>query len=244
MKRASYLIAGIMAVALIACTQAQIDQMTKTVNDMNTGGGGNKLTNEEVIQGLKEALSVGTNNSAGMASKLDGFYKNPLIFIPFPPEAIKVKEKVEQLGMKDQVDKFVMTLNRGAEEAAKEAGPIFLNAIKSMSIGDGFAILKGGEGAATKYLSDKTGTQLHATFKPKVQDALKKVAITNYWHPVINTYNKIPGVQKQNPDLDEYVTIKAKEGLFKLIAIEENKIRKDPVARVSDILKKVFGSQY
>lgn len=242
MKKASYIISAILAVALIACTEAQINQVVNSVNTTNTGG--NKLTNEEVIQGLKEALSVGTNNSASMASKVDGFLKNDLIKIPFPPEAVKVYDAAVKWGFKDKADKFVETMNRGAEEAAKEAGPIFLNAIKNMSIGDGFAILKGGDGAATKYLKDKTSAGLHQAFKPKVQDALKKVALTNYWNPVITAYNKVPGHEPQNPDLDEYVTGRAKDGLFKLIEIEENKIRKDPVARVSDLLKKVFGSQY
>ena len=242
MKKASYLVSAFIAVTLIACTTAQIKTFTDTVN--TTNGTSNKMSNEEVIQGLKEALSVGTNNSAGMASKVDGFLKNDLIKIPFPQEAVKVYDAAVKWGFKDKADKFVETMNHGAEEAAKSAAPIFLNAIKGMSIGDGFAILKGGDGAATKYLSDKTGAELHTTFKPKVQEALKKVALTNYWNPVITAYNKVPGHEPQNPDLDEYVTGRAKDGLLKLIAIEENKIRKDPVARVSDILKKVFGSAY
>jgi hypothetical protein len=231
---------------LIACTTAQMNEITKDINTVTNqnGGGGNKLTNEQVIQGLKEALNVGTNNSTGSASKVDGFFKNPKIFIPFPPDAIKVKEKLEQLGMKDKVDKVVLTLNRGAEEAAKGAAPIFLDAIKGMSIGDGFAILKGGDNAATNYLKEHTSVALHDKFMPVVKDALSKVQLTNYWNPVISTYNKIPGVQQQNPDLNEYVTQRGMQGLFTLISDEELKIRKDPVARVSDILKKVFGSQY
>jgi hypothetical protein len=242
MKKKLFYLAAVTATVLIACTTAQINQVTKDLNNMTTGGGGgNKLTNDEVIQGLKEALNVGTNNSTGSASKVDGFFKNPKIFIPFPPDAIKVKEKMEQLGFKDKVDKVVLTLNRGAEEAAKGAAPIFLDAIKTMSIADGFSILKGGDGAATNYLKQKTSSPLHDKFKPVVKDALSKVQLTNYWNPVITTYNKIPGVQQQNPDLDEYVTQRGMSGLFSLIYDEENKIRKDPVARVSDILKKVFA---
>lgn len=236
-----FLIVAGLGIGVYSCTQSQLNELNKVITT-TPNGGGNKLTNDEVIQGLREALSVGTNNGSGMASKLDGFYKNPRLFIPFPPEAIKVKEKVEQLGLKDQVDKFVLTLNRGAEEACKEAAPIFLNAIKGMSIGDGFAILKGGDFAATNYLKDKTTPQLKSAFLPKVKDALNKVQLTKYWNPVISTYNKIPGVQPQNPDLDDYVTTRAITGLFVLIGDEENKIRKDPVARVSAILKKVFGT--
>jgi hypothetical protein len=198
------------------------------------------LSNEDVISGLKEALSVGTNNSSGTASQLDGFNKNPKIKIPFPQEAIDMKTKLDKLGMQKQTDKFVETLNRGAEEAAKSAAPIFLDAIKNMSVGDGFAILNGKDTAATSYLKGKTTNQLTEAFKPKVKEALQKVNVTKYWTPLMTTYNKVPGVKKQNPDLNNYVTNKAMEGLFALIADEEIKIRKDPAARVTDILKKVF----
>jgi len=200
------------------------------------------LTNEDVINGLKNALTVGTNNSSGIASKVDSFYKNPTLFIPFPPEAIKVKDKLDALGQKEQTEKFVMTLNRAAEEAAKNAAPVFINAIKDMSIGDGFVILKGANNAATQYLMDKTTAELKQKFAPIIQAAIDKVQVTKYWNPLITKYNKIPKVKKQNPDLNAYVTEKTMEGLFKLIADEELKIRKDPMARVNDILKEVFGS--
>jgi hypothetical protein len=203
-------------------------------------GGEPGLSNDEVISGLKEALTVGTNNSSSLASKADGFYKNPAIMIPFPPEAMEMKKKLEKMGMKKQVDEFVMTLNRAAEEAAKDAAPVFTNAIKGMSVGDGFAILKGADSAATGYLKEKTSGELHDKFKPTVAAATKKVDVTKYWTPLVTTYNKLPGVTKQNPDLDEYVTQRALQGLFKMIAEEEKKIRKDPAARVTDILKKVF----
>lgn len=201
------------------------------------------LTNDEVIRGLKEALNVGTNNSSSAASKVDGFYKNPLITIPFPPEAEKVKNTVINLGMQKQVDEFVMTMNRAAEEASKEAAPVFLNAISTMSIQDGFGILKGADNAATQYLQNKTSAELTAKFSPIVKNAIDKVEVTKYWNPIITTYNKIPTVEKQNPNLEQYITARALEGLFKLIAGEEKKIRTDPVARVTDLLKKVFGSK-
>ena len=127
------------------------------------------------------------------------------------------------------------------ELAAKDAAPIFVNAIKSMSIADGFTILKGANNAASTYLKDKTNAELTAKFKPIVASALKKVAITKYWNPLVTTYNKVPGAKKQNPNLEAYVTQRAIEGLFKLVADEELKIRKDPASRVSDLLKKVFG---
>ena len=224
---------------LIGC--AEMNSVLEEVNKV-TDSGPAPLTNEEVISGLKEALTVGTNNSTALTSQLDGFYKNPEIFIPFPPEAIKVKEKVEGLGMQKQVDDFVMTLNRAAETASKEASPIFINAIKNMTIADGFAILKGSDNAATQYLRDKTSAQLKIKFNPIVKEAINKVSVTKYWNPIITTYNKIPFIEKQNPDLEDYITTKAMEGLFLMIEKEEQKIRKDPLARVTDILKRVFGS--
>ena len=233
------LITGL-SIVLLSCSE-----MTTVLNEasksLETASGPAPLTNIEVIKGLKEALSVGTNNSTSLTSKLDGFYKNPEIFIPFPPEAIKVKEKIEDLGMKSQVDKFVMTLNRSAETASKEAAPIFINAIKSMSISDGFTILRGGDNAATNYLKNKTSAQLKIKFNPVVKNAIQKVEVTKFWNPVINTYNKIPFVNKQNPDLEDYITTKAMDGLFLMLEKEEKMIRKDPMARVTDILKRVFS---
>jgi hypothetical protein len=231
-------------VGLLLVFSACNEQMFKDV--MNAAGSGaspviKPLTNEEVINGLREALSVGTNNSTAFASKLDGFYKNELLFIAFPPEAIKVKNTLEDLGFKEQTDKFVLTLNRAAEEATKSAAPVFLDAIKGMTITDGFAILKGNDSAATSYLKEKTTAELKQKFTPIVQDAINKVELTKYWTPVISTYNNIPFVEKQNADLTGYVTDKAVFGLFKLIAQEELKIRQDPAARVTDVLKRVFG---
>lgn len=224
-------------VLLFSC--AEMEGVMKDI-----GSGEAPLTNEEVIKGLKQALEVGTNNSVKLASKPEeGFYKNARLFIPFPPEALKVKNKVEELGMQKQVDKFVLTLNRAAEEAATEAAPIFVNAITQMSIADGFAILKGADNAATNYLRDKTTAQLVKAFRPVVDRAIEKVELTKAWDPIVSTYNKIPLVEKVNPDLSAYVTEKAVAGMFILIEDEEKLIRKDPMARVTDLLKRVFGSK-
>jgi Protein of unknown function (DUF4197) len=200
-----------------------------------------KLSNEEVIKGLKEALSIGTNNSSQTAGKLDGFYKNPNLFIPWPEEAVEVKNKLTSLGLSSKVEEFEMSLNRAAEEAALNAAPIFLNAITSMNLQDGFSILKGTDTAATNYLRKSTYEPLKDKFLPTVQAAIAKVQVTSYWNPLISTYNKIPFVKKQNPDLDQYVTNKAINGLMLLIANEEKNIRNNPAARVSDLLKKVFA---
>ena len=204
-----------------------------------------QLTNDEVIKGLKEALSVGIKNAVDSSAVLDGFLKNPEIRLPFPPDAMKVKEKALNLGMQGQVEKFETTLNRAAEEAVKEALPIFKNAILNMSIQDGFGILKGGNGAATKFLKDKTSDSLAVAFLPKVKNATSKVQLTSYWNPIITKYNAavaLTGGEKINPDLDAYVTQLAIQWLFKLVEKEENKIRKDPGARVTDLLMKVFSN--
>jgi len=213
-----------------------------------TGGGtasAPALTNLEVISGLKEALKVGIQNGANKASIADGFMKNAKIKLPFPAEAEVVKEKALQLGLDSQVDKFVLTMNRAAEDASSTAAPIFVDAIKNMSISDGFAILKGSDGAATQFLRDNTTDKLVTAFSPKVKESTDKVQLTKYWTPLTNTYNKttfLTGKPKVNTDLNRYVTDKAITGLFTLVEEEEGKIRKDPVARVTDILKKVFGS--
>ena len=199
------------------------------------------MANNDIISGLREALKVGTNNSTASASKLDGFYKNPLIKIPFPREIRDAENTLRSMGMDKEVDKFVKTLNRAAEDAAKSAAPIFINSIQHITINDGLAILRGGNDAATQFLKTTSKAALIAAFKPIVQTSLNKVKITQYWNPLMSTYNKVPFVKKVNPDLNQYVTDKAIEGLFKLIAAEELKIRKDPAARINDILKSVFG---
>jgi hypothetical protein len=210
-----------------------------------TGTAAAGLTNSEVISGLKEALNVGIKNSVKLTSVTDGFLGNSAIRLPFPPDAVKVKEKALDWGLKGQVDKFETTLNRAAEEATKEALPIFLNAITSMSVNDGFAILNGGKGAATKFLKDNTTTQLVAAFSPKVDAAIAQVKLTDYWNPLASKYNTamtLTGGQKVTTDLSAFVTEKAISGLFTMVAQEEDKIRMDPAARVTDLLSKVFGS--
>lgn len=216
---------------------------SKDANDLlNKKKGDAPLSNDEVIKGLKDALSVGSNNAGSSASKTDGFYKNSLITIPFPPDAEKVRKTAVDLGMQKQVDDFVLSMNRAAEKATVKAATIFLNAVMSMSIDDGMKILKGADNAATQYLQSKTQQQLHDAFLPIVKSAVDSVQVTKYWTPIADTYNKDPFVTKVNPDLNEYVTQKALSGLFVLLAAEELKIRKNPMARVDDILKKVFGS--
>lgn len=234
----------LLAAAIAPAAVAQFPKTLKDVTKTVTGGSGS-LSNEEVISGLKEALNKGTESAVSLASITDGFWKNERIRIPFPPEAEKMKTTLNNVGMSKQVSDFEMTMNRAAEEAVKEAVPVFTAAIKDMSIGDGFAILKGNDNAATQYLDDKTTAVLTEKFRPIVERATEKVALASYWTPLANAYNKagfMTGAKAVDPDLNAYVTQKAIDGLFLLIAEEEAKIRKDPLARTTEILKKVFGN--
>ncbi|XOV68649.1 MAG: DUF4197 domain-containing protein [Fluviicola sp.] len=243
MKKLFIPITLIAALVFTAC-----DVLESAAGDiLSTDGGSSqpKLTEAEVASGLKEALSVGITNAVDVTSVTDGFLGNSEIRLPFPEDAKKVKEKALEWGLDGQVEKFETTLNRAAEEASKEALPIFKNAITSMSIQDAFGILNGGEGAATDYLKRKTTDQLITAFRPKVDDAISKVKLTEYWDPLAQKYNTamtFTGGEKVNTDLGDYVTRKAVSGLFTMVAKEENKIRENPAARVTDLLQKVFGS--
>lgn len=199
------------------------------------------LTSSEIAAGLKQALEVGTNISTDRLSQTNGYFGNALVKIVMPPDARIVEEKLRQVGLGHHVDKAILTMNRAAEEAAKEAAPIFIDAIKQMTITDAVGILRGSDNAATQYLKTHTSAELTNKFKPVIQRALDKTEATKYWKQVFDQYNRIPFVQPVNSDLTAYVTQKALDGLFVTIAQEELKIRKDPVAQVTDLLKKVFG---
>lgn len=223
----------------MACTTAQINQALSDANKMATSE--KPLTATEVGAGLKEALVNGISKGSDLVSQTDGYFKNPEIKIPFPPDVKKVEDRLRQIGLGGEVDKFVMTINRGAEDAAKEAMPIFIAAIKQMTIDDAFALLKGDPDAATQFLKRTTSAQLKEKFKPIIQTSLNKVSATKYYDDIITRYNKIPLVQKVNPDLNDYVTDMAIQGLFNMIAKEEKNIRQDPLARTSELLERVFG---
>ncbi len=227
----------------------QIDQLKEAsdkAQDKVTGKEKGKLSQEEIVKGLKEALEVGAKESVNFASKKGGFNETPRIRIPFPPEAEDVKKKALQMGMDKKVEEFEKTMNRAAEKASKKAADIFVAAIKDMSVKEGRKILEGEKDAATEYLKKNTHDELFSEFKPIVEKANDEVELTRYWDPLAKAYNKstmMTGKKEVNPDLDEYVTERAIDGLFVLVAEEEAKIRKDPAARVTDILKKVFGGQ-
>lgn len=210
-------------------------------NILNTVGTGN-LTNQEVVMGLKEALKVGTDSATFHLGLLNGFYKDDMIKILMPPEAQKVEKTLRDVGLGSVVDKAVLSMNRAAEDASKYVGNIFLNAIKEMTIQDAFGILRGGNFAATEYLKQKTSAQLAAAFKPIISKSLEYTDATRYWKDVFTAYNRFSN-KPVDTDLTGYVTQKALDGLFYHIGLEEQKIRKDPAARITDILKKVFAHQ-
>ncbi|MFM9056338.1 MAG: DUF4197 domain-containing protein [Bacteroidota bacterium] len=237
-----------LVVTLICCIL--FDARYTNAQDLNLPGviqstlnGTTNLSDADITKGLKEALKVGSENASSRASKTDGFNKNPKIRIPFPQDARDMRKSLIDLGMKKQVNEFELQLNRAAEDAATKAAPIFLDAILKMSISDGVGILKGKDDAATDYLKKSTSSQLKAVFLPIVKSSLEKVEITRYWMPLFKRYNKIPMVKKVNPDLNDFVTQRAVEGLFMLVAEEEVKIRKDPAARINGILQQVFGGK-
>lgn len=234
---------GLVALIIVLSAPIAFPQFDKLLDKAKKVVSGQPLSAQEVAEGLKEALTNGISKGSDLVSKADGYFKNPEIKIPFPPDVKKVENRLRQIGMGSEVDKFVLSLNRGAEDAAKEAKPIFVAAIKQMTIDDAFGILKGQPDAATQFLKRTTSTQLKEKFKPIVQASLDKVSATAYYGDIVNTYNKIPLVEKVNPDLNEYATDRAIQGLFIMIAKEEKNIRQDPLARTSDLLKKVFGGQ-
>jgi len=226
-------------VFLYSCSSAQINKLIKDVTS-----GQIPLSQDEVAAGLKEALEQGIVKGTDLASKTDGYFKNELIKIMLPEDAQKVEKTLRNMGLGSEVDRALLAINRGAESAAIEAKPIFVNAIKQMNIQDALGILKGDATAATDYLKRTTNAQLVELFKPKIQASLDEVGATKYYGDLANSYNKIPLTkQKVNPDLNAYVTQKAIDGLFVLIAEEEKNIRENPLGRTSDLMKKVFAQQ-
>lgn len=228
----------ILCSTLLSCGQ-QIN-LGKVLDGVLSQG---SLGPNEIAAGLREALSVGVNIGADNASQIDGFMKNSKIKIPFPPEVQQIENTLRKVGLGSEVDKFVLSLNRGAEDAAKEAKPIFIAAIKQMTITDALSILKGDKDAATQYLKKTTSLQLAEAFSPVVEKALAKNNATKYYTDLSTAYNRIPLVKKVNTDLKAYATEKAMDGLFLLVADEEAKIRENPMARTTDLLKRVFGAQ-
>ncbi len=224
----------------------------KVTKDTSSGSSINKVVNavsaynkdtlstSAITDGLKEALRISTERGTAKLSSPDGFFKDAVIKILMPEEAKKVEQRLRSIGLEKEVDNAILSMNRAAEDASKSAAPIFINAIKQMSIQDAAGILRGGDFAATDYLKSKTTNNLTEAFRPVIEQSLAKVNATKYWNTIFSTYNQF-SLQKVNTDLSAYVTEKALEGIFHEIGLQEQKIRKDPMAQTTELLKKVFG---
>lgn len=215
------------------------DLFKKTASTGTTAAG--KPSTPEIASGIKQALEIGTSRGADLLSAKDGFMGNLAVKILFPPEAQKVEKTLRTLGMGKLADNVILSLNRAAEDAAKEAKPIFISAIKQMTIADATNILLGSQDAATNYFKRVTTAQLMEKFKPVINTSLAKVGATKYWGDATGQYNKLPMVKPLNSDLSDYVAQKAVEGMFIQIAQEELKIRDNLGARSTSLLQKVFG---
>ena len=205
-------------------------------------GGSGSLSNDEIIAGLKEALSVGTGNSTQKLGSVDGFFKDAALKILMPEEAKNAEKTLRNMGMGSLVDKAVLSMNRAAEDAAGGVKDIFLDAIKGMTVKDALQILRGNDFAATDYLKTNTTQSLTEKMRPVIEASLAKVNATAYWKDVFSKYNMV-SQKKVETDLTTYVTTRAMDGIFYSIGLEEQKIRKDPAAQVTGLLKKVFGGK-
>ena len=201
------------------------------------------LSQTEMGNGLKEALNNGITKQVSKLTTTDGFFRNEVVKILLPEEIQKVDTKLRQLGMSKLADEGLKVLNRAAEDAVKEATPIFVDAVKQMTFTDAKNILLGNESSATTYLQTSTSTALYGKFNPVIKNSFAKVGADKIWTQIITKYNSIPLVKKVNPDLTDYTTNKAMKGVFKMIAVEEKDIRTNFSARTSDLLKKVFALQ-
>lgn len=231
------------AICLLLCTNCAAQNQGKFGNFLNKAKAAlSSPTADEMGFGLKEALEVGVSAGTGRLSAENGFFNNTTVKILFPPEAQKVEKTIRNLGLNSLADQVILSLNKAAEDAAKEAKPIFVSAIKQMTIADASKILLGKEqDGATQYFKRVSSDELRLKFQPIIQASLAKVGATQYWGDVMTRYNKLPLVTQINPDLEGYVTQKAIDGLFHEVALEELKIRQNAGARGSALLQKVFG---
>ncbi len=239
----------LLAFFLSSC--AELTQLAQQTLDTNA-----PLSQNEIIAGLKEALITGANNSADILGAIDGYYKDELVKIMLPPEADIIVDNIKKIpGGEDLVEDVLLHINRAAEDAAKEAAPIFVNSIKSMTFSDALGILNGDENAATEYLHNTTYDQLFELYQPKIKASVEKDLVGNIstkesWDSLTGKYNKVAksvagqfaGLKPVDTELEDYLTQKALDGLFLKIAAEEKQIRQDPAARVTTLLKRVFGS--
>jgi hypothetical protein len=239
MKRSLYLLTFLMIGLVHPADAGFMDDLVKGAGLGQKSGAGN----DQIVAGLKEALSIGTGNAVTATSKTDGYFGNQAIKILMPEKIQKVADVLGKVGYQKEVDDFVLSMNRAAEKAAPQAKAIFVDAIHQMTVEDARKILDGGDTAATEYFKAKTSGQLYAAFQPIVSSSMNEVGTTRSYKEMMDKYKTVPFASSESLDLDRYVTNKSLDGLFYLVGQEEIKIRKDPAARVTDLLKTVFGGK-
>ncbi len=224
------------SISLISCAELQ-----QVVNSLPQVGG--ELTNADIASGLRQALDKGIAKQVSKLTQTDGFFKNELVKVLLPQELQKVDKTLRDIGLGNLADEGLKVLNRAAEDAVKEATPIFVSAVQEITFDDAKNILLGSDNAATQYLSNKTTNQLYSKFSPVISNSLDKVGATQVWSNIITQYNAIPLTNNVNPDLTDYVTQEALKGVFTMIAVEEKDIRNNFSSRTTDLLRKVFALQ-
>ncbi|MFC5046509.1 DUF4197 domain-containing protein [Aquimarina hainanensis] len=230
----------VLALLVIASSCAELQQVMENL-PQNTGGIG--LSNADIGNGLRQALDKGIDKQVSKLTQTDGFYRNQLVKIMLPQELQKVDKTLRDIGLGKLADEGLKVLNRAAEDAVKEATPIFVNAVRQITFTDAKQILLGNQDAATKYLIGKTKTSLYGKFSPVINSSLSRVGADRVWTNIIKKYNAVPFTQKVNPDLTDYVTGQALNGVYKMIAIEEKEIRTKLSSRTTDLLRRVFSLQ-
>jgi len=237
MKRIMYAVLLVFVFSTTAVYAGLLDTVIKGVGNPASGG----ISNDTAVSGLKEALSIGTENAVKNVSQTDGYFGNKMIKVLMPEKIRKVADVLSKVGYQKEVDEFILSMNRAAEKAAPKAASFFVGAIKEMSIDDARGILNGGDTAATEFFRKKTHDQIYEAFKPIISTSMDEVGATRSYKNMMSRYESIPFMDKQSLDLDHYVTNKSLDGLFYMVGQEEKKIRTDPAARVTDLLKTVFG---
>ena len=223
--------------AAVSNSQSILDRVKNKVNKNSS------LTEEEAGKGVKEALNNGINSAVSFLNKPDAFFKSELYKVLLPPDAKKMEKTLRDLGMGKMCDDAIEAINRGAEDAVGYATPIFVDAIKQMTVTDALKLVSGGKNSITEFFREKTSAKLKAAFMPVINASLEKTNATKYYGDAVARYNKVPMVKKMNPDLADYVADRTLFALFDRIAAEEANIRSNPAARTSDLLKKVFGGK-
>lgn len=226
----------LISLGLFSCAELQ-----QVVNSLPQAGG--ELTNADIASGLRQALDKGIDKQVSKLTQTDGFFKNELVKVLLPQELQKVDKTLRDIGLGNLADEGLKVLNRAAEDAVKEATPIFVNAVQEITFDDAKNILLGSDNAATQYLSNKTTNQLYSKFSPVISNSLDKVGATQVWSNIISQYNAIPLTNNVNPDLTDYVTQEALKGVFTMIAVEEKEIRTNFSSRTTDLLRRVFALQ-